>query len=152
MIDNLLLGLQMDLRGTAQCLEVQPIVEFLAGIERQHSKLQQKLGGAVADDPKTVYQFAVDVVIDLEFHRVVAQQDSAAAAKDFDKSLVFLWEYRVENRQEVSLVADAGNWGSDRFSRSILKRKWPVRFPWWGSRIGHCDYLPSFPKRNGTYP
>ena len=44
----------------------------------------------------------------------MTQQHSAAAAKDFDKPVIFLRKYGVENRQQIRLVADTGNWGFDR--------------------------------------
>ena len=44
----------------------------------------------------------------------MSQKNGTASAKDFNESLVFLWEYGVNNRQQGRLVADAGDWGSDR--------------------------------------
>ena len=72
-------------------------------------KLQQQLCRTVPDDPETVDQLAVDVVVDLELDRVMSQQNSAAAAEDFDKPVVFLREYGVKDRQQGCLVADAGD-------------------------------------------
>ena len=56
------------------------------------------------------------VVIDLEFAFRLSQQHSAAAAKDFDVSISvkFLWKDRQNDRQQITLVADAGDRGSDR--------------------------------------
>ena len=44
----------------------------------------------------------------------MSQKNGTASAKDFNESLVFLWEYGVNNRQQGGLVTDAGDRGSDR--------------------------------------
>ena len=54
------------------------------------------------------------IVVHLKVHRIVSQKNGTASAKDFNESLVFLWEYGVNNRQQGGLVTDAGDWGSDR--------------------------------------
>ena len=113
-IHDLLLGFEVDLGVAAGVLEMQPFHKFFTGIQRQVTQLQQQFRGSIADDPKAVHQFAVHIVVDLESDGFMTQQHSAAAAKDFDKTVVFLREYGVENRQQIRLVADTGNWGIDR--------------------------------------
>lgn len=95
-------------------MEVEPLVEFRPGVQRQQPQLQQKLCRSVLDDPKQVYQFTVDVVVDLELAFRLTQQHSAASAKDFDVSVKFLGKDRQDDRQQVRFVADAGDRCSDR--------------------------------------
>ena len=114
MVDDFLLVFQMDLRAAAKGLETEPLVKFLTGIKGQHSQLQQKLRGTVADDTEAVHQLPIHIVVHLKVHRIVAKKYGTTSAKDFDKTLVFLWEYGVKDRQQCGLVADAGDRGSDR--------------------------------------
>lgn len=124
-IHNFLLGFEVDFGVTAGVLEMQPLHKFLTGIQRQVAQLQQQFRGTVPNDPETVHQFAVHIVVDLEFDGIMAQQHGAAAAKGFDKTVVFLWEYGVDDRQQICFVADAGNWGFDRlFHAPLLSQKW----------------------------
>ena len=44
----------------------------------------------------------------------MSKKHGAASAKDLNKAGVFLREYSVDDRQQSGLVADAGDWGSDR--------------------------------------
>ena len=104
----------MDFRWAAKGLKPQPLVEFLTGVKGQHAKIQQELRGTVADDTEAVYQLPIHIVVHLKVHRIMSQKNGTASAKDFNESLVFLWEYGVNNRQQGGLVTDAGDRGSDR--------------------------------------
>ena len=59
--------------------------------------------------------------VHLELARIRAQQHSAAVAKDFDVAPEFLGEHGQDDRQQVRLVADAGNRGSDRLSHTPIQ-------------------------------
>ena len=63
----------MDIRWAAKGLESEPLVEFLTGVQGQHSKIQQKLCRAVADDTEAVYQLPIHIVVHLKVHGFVAQ-------------------------------------------------------------------------------
>ena len=113
-VQDFLLRHDMDIRWTAKGLKPKPLVEFLTGIQGQHSQIQQELRGTVADDTEAVHQLPIHIVVHLKVHRIVAKKYGTTSAKDFDKTLVFLWEYGVKDRQQCGFVADAGDRGSDR--------------------------------------
>ena len=98
-IDDFVLRFDVNVRRTSKSLKTQPLVEFLTGIKWQHAKIQQELCGAVADDTEAVYQLPIHIVVHLKVHGIMSQKHGAASAKDFNKSLVFLWEYGVKDRQ-----------------------------------------------------
>ena len=41
---------------------------------------------------------------------LLPQQHRTGAAEDIHKAVVVRWEHAIENRQQVRLVADAGDW------------------------------------------
>ena len=109
MVYDLVLGLDEDRRIVVGILEAEPCGKFLTGGQGQMPQFQQQICRTVPDDPETVDQLAVDVVVDLELDWIMSQQNSAAAAEDFDKPVVFLREYGIKDRQQCGLVADAGD-------------------------------------------
>ena len=109
MIQNDGLCLEMDRRIISAVMEMQPGVKLLPGIQGQQIQFQQQLCGPVSDNPETIHQLTIHIIVDFKPAWRSAEQHSAASTKDFDIAVVFLREYGVNNRQQAGLVADAGN-------------------------------------------
>ena len=120
-VEDLHLIRQVDGGFVAAVVEVEPAGKLLPGVKGQQIQFQQQLRGAVLYYPEEVHQLTLDVVVHLELAGFLAQQHSAAAAKDFNVAPEFLWEHRQDDRQQVRLVADAGYWGSDRLSHAPIQ-------------------------------
>ena len=84
-------------------------------------QLWQQLSRAVLHHTEEVHQLSFDVIVDLEPAWFLAQQHGAAAAKDFDVASEFLWEYGINDRPQICLVADPGNWCFDRLSHAPIQ-------------------------------
>ena len=95
-------------------MEVKPGIEFLTGIERQKIQFQKQFRDSVLGHAEQVYQFSVYVVIDFELGGWLSQQDGTASTEHIDKAVILFRENRIENRQQISLVADAGYRGTNR--------------------------------------
>ena len=111
----------MDSRFIAAIVEVEPAGKLLPGVKGQLVQFQQQLRRTVFNHPEEIHQLAFNVGVDLELAGFLAQQHSAAAAKDFNVAPEFLWEHGQDDRQQVRLVADAGYWGSDRLSHAPIQ-------------------------------
>lgn len=101
------------------CVEFEPFPKLRPGVQGQQSQLQQKFRGPIPHTAKQVYQFIVQVIVDLELILRLSQQHSAGAAKDFYITVVFRREYGENDRQQIGFVADAGKRCSNRLSASI---------------------------------
>ena len=99
-------------------MEVKPGIKFLTGIERQEIQLQKQFRDPILGHTEQVYQFSVYVVIDFELGGWLSQQDGTASTEYIDKAVILFRENRIENRQQISLVADAGYWGTNRLSHA----------------------------------
>ena len=85
----------------ATIVETEPLVEFLTGVDGQQAQLQLELSRPVLDDTDQVDQFSIQIIVDLKLIFRLSQQDRAGAAKDFDVTGVFQWEYGVKDRQQT---------------------------------------------------
>ena len=116
--DHILRGKKEDGVPSA-CVEFEPFPELRPGVQGQQSQLQQEFRGPIPDTAKQVYQFIVQVIVDLELVLRLSQQHSAGAAKNFYIAVVFRREYGENDWQQIGFVADAGKWCSNRLSASI---------------------------------
>ena len=110
----------MDGGFAAAVVEVEPAGKLLTGIQGQQIQFQQQFCRTVLYHPEEIHQLALDVVVDLKLAGFLPQQYGAAAAEDLDVASEFLWEHGQDDRQQVCLVADAGNRGSDRLSHAPI--------------------------------
>ena len=107
-VDDLFLGWQMDSGIVSSVVKPETFLEIVPCVDGQQIQLQQKFRQTVLDDTEQVVQLSVQIVVDFEFVRRLSQQHRTAAAEDFNVTVVFQREYRVDDRQQVCLVADTG--------------------------------------------
>ena len=76
----------------------------------QQAKFQQQLRQTVPNTTEEIDQFSVDAVKNLELTWLFPQQYRTGAAEDIHKAVVVRWKHAIKDRQQVRLVANAGDW------------------------------------------